>query len=218
MKYSSVKLLTAMIFVMFLITASYGQEINYTKFGVETRDSHIPIGLKAGDKAPDFTGYDQKGKQIELKKLLEKGPVVLFFYRGKWCPVCSKYLNNYQDSINLITDQGVNFVAITPESIENVEQTVKFHNITFTVIYDCQEKIMKDYDVMFNVTKEYQDKILTSFSTNIATNNGRDAARLPVPATFIISKDGNIVAVQFDPDYQNRASVKWIIRNLGLAF
>ena len=199
------------------MTAGYGQEINYPKYGIETKDSHIPMGLKPGDKAPDFTGYDQRGKWWNLKKLLEKGPIVLFFYRGKWCPVCSRYLNNYQDSLNIITDQGFNVVAITPESIENVEQTVKLHNLTFTVIYDCQEKIMKDYDVMFSVTKAYQDKILTSLSTDIAKNNGRDAARLPVPATFIINREGIIVAVWFDPNYQNRASVKWMMKNLGKA-
>ena len=207
-----------LVIVLSIMPAAYGQEINFSKFGIETKDSHIPMGLKVGDKAPDFTGYDQNGKMLESKKILEKGPMILFFYRGKWCPACSRYLNSYQDSLNIITDQGVSIVAITPESIENVEQTVKFHNITFTVIYDCQEKIMKDYDVMFSVTKAYQDKILSSLSTDIARNNGREAARLPVPATFIINRDGFIVAVQFDPDYHNRASVKWMLQNLARAF
>lgn len=206
------------IAILVLIMSSvYGQEINYSRFGIETKDSHIPQGLKVGDKAPDFTGYDQTGKMVGLKKLLEKGPMVLFFYRGKWCPVCSRYLKNYQDSLSIITDQGFTVVAITPESIENVEQTVKFHKLTFTVIYDCQEKIMKDFDVMFNVTKAYQDKIFKSLSTDIAKNNGRDTARLPVPATYIINREGIIVATQFDPDYQNRATVKWMLKNLGLA-
>jgi peroxiredoxin len=196
---------------------SYGQGIDYTRFGIETADSQIPQGLKVGERAPDFTGYDQTGKQVELKKLLEKGPIIMFFYRGKWCQVCSRYLKNYQDSLKILTDQGFNVVAITPESIENVEQTVKLHNLTFTVIYDCQEKIMKDYDVMFSVTKAYQDKILSGFSIDIAKNNGRDAARLPVPATYIINKEGIIVAVQFDPDFKNRASVKWMLKNMSQA-
>jgi peroxiredoxin len=206
------------VFAFSLMFASYGQDINYSRFGIETNDISIPHGLKAGDKAPDFMGYDQSGKQVELKKLLEQGPLILFFYRGKWCSVCSKYLNNYQDSLKIITDQGFNVVAITPESIENVEQTVKLHNLTFRVIYDCQEKIMKDYDVMFSVTKAYQDKILSSLAIDIAKNNGRDAARLPVPATYVINREGIIVAVQFDPDYKNRASVKWMLKNLGSAF
>ncbi len=208
--------LTALTFS--LLTTVFSQDIYYPKFGIETTNSHIPTGLKVGDRAPGFTGYDQKGKQTELKKLLEKGPIVLFFYRGIWCPVCNRYLQNYQDSLRLITDQGVNFVAITPESIEYVEQTVKLHNLSFTVIYDCQEQIMKDYDVMFNVTKAYQERILKTLSADIAKNNGRDSARLPVPATYIINKNGIIVAMQFDPDYQKRASVKWILSNLVKAF
>lgn len=195
----------------------YGQDINYPKFGMESINGHFPLGLKAGDKAPGFTGYDQKGKQVELKKILEQGPVILFFYRGNWCPICNRYLSAYQDSLKVITDQGFNLVAITPESIENVENTVKLHNLTFTVIYDCQEKIMKDYDVMFKVTKAYQEKITKSFSIDIATQNGRDSARLPVPATYIINREGTIVAVQFKPDYKYRATVKWMLKNLGLA-
>jgi peroxiredoxin len=207
-----------LIVMAFLITSfSYGQDINYSGFGIETNTREIPHGLNVGDKAPDFTGYDQTGKQVELKKLLEQGPVILFFYRGKWDPICSRYLNSYQDSLKVITDQGFNLIAITPESIENVEQTVRLHNLTFTVIYDCQEKIMKDYNVIFSVTKAYQDKILASYSIDIAKNNGRDEARLPVPATYIINTTGNIVAVQFNPDFTKRASVKWMIKNLGLA-
>jgi peroxiredoxin len=217
MKINYKKILLLLAIVLSIVPAGFGQEVNYSKFGIETDGSHIPIGLKAGDKAPDFTGYDQTGKMVESKKLLEKGPLILFFYRGKWCPVCSRYLSSYQDSLNLITDQGVSLVAITPESIENVELTVKLNNLSYTVIYDCQEKIMKDYDVMFNVTKAYQDKVLESHSTDIAKNNGRDAARLPVPATYIINRQGYIVAVQFDPDFHNRASVKWMLKNLGSA-
>jgi peroxiredoxin len=205
------------VIAILLTSVSFGQNVDYAQFGMETKDSHIPNGLKVGDKAPDFTGYDQNGKQVQLKKLLEQGPLILFFYRGNWCPICNRYLKNYQDSLKVLTDQGFNVIAITPESIENVENTVKLHNLTFIVIYDCQEKIMKDYDLMFNVTKAYQDKIQLNFSVDIAKNNGRDSAHLPVPATYIINKEGIIVAVQFDPDYKNRATIKWMLKNLGLA-
>jgi len=200
-----------------LMSSCFGQNPDYSLFGIETTGGNYPHGLNVGDKAPDFTGYDQSGKQVELKKILENGPVILFFYRGKWCPVCSRYLNNYQDSLKVLTDQGFNVLAITPESIENVEQTIKLHNLSFTVIYDCQEKIMKDYNLMFTVTKAYQDMIKSSYSIDIAQNNGREEAHLPVPATYIINRDGIIVAVQFDPDYKNRASVKWMLKNMGRA-
>jgi len=201
--------------LLFVSTCNYGQTIDYARFGMDVTESNVPKGLNPGDKAPGFTGYDQTGKQVELKKFLKDGPVVLFFYRGKWCPACSKVLNDYQDSLNIITGMGFNVVAITPESIENVEQTVRMHNLTYTVIYDCQEKIMQDYGVMFSVTKAYQDKLLTGYSIDIAKNNGRDVAHLPVPATYIINRNGIITAVFFNPDYKIRASAKWILSNLS---
>jgi peroxiredoxin len=204
-------------FFLFFSMSVSGQTTDYMQFGMDVSDGHIPKGLVPGDKAPGFTGYDQTGKQVELQKLLKDGPVVLFFYRGKWCPACSKVLNNYQDSLNMITGMGFNVVAITPESIENVEQTVRMHNLTYTVIYDCQEKIMQDYGVMFSVTKAYQDKLLSGYSIDIAKNNGREVAHLPVPATYIINRDGIITSVFFNPDYKQRASVKWILLNLATA-
>jgi peroxiredoxin len=210
-------ILLLVVLGLFLVIELYGQNTDYAKFGIDISDGHIPTGLKAGDKAPGFTGYDQAGTQTELKNLIAKGPVVLFFYRGKWSAECSKYLNSLQDSVNIINDLGASLVAITPESIENVEQTVKFHNLTFRVIYDCQEKIMQDYGVMYNVTKAYQENIKTTLSTDIAANNGREAAHLPVTATYIISREGMIVAAFVDPDFSKRASVKWIIRNMASA-
>ena len=200
-----------------LINPVFGQEPDYAKLGIDISDGNIPAGLKAGEKAPGFTGYDQAGTQTELKNLIAKGPVVLFFYRGKWSAECSSYLNNLQDSVNIISDLGANLVAITPESIENVEQTVKFHKLTFRVIYDCQEKIMKDYLLMYTVTREYQEKIKTSLSIDIAANNGRETAHLPVTGTYIISREGMITAAFTDPDFSKRASVKWIIKNLASA-
>jgi peroxiredoxin len=208
-----------LIIMALLITAFRvgGQDDSYPKFGINTQKSPAPLGLKAGDKAPDFSGYDQTGARVQSKKILESGPIVLFFYLGKWSTECSKYLNNYRDSLDILTSMGVNLVAITPESIENVEQTVKLHDLTFKVIYDCQEQIMKDYNVMFDVTKAYQDSVLQHLSIDIAKNNGRDIAHLPVPATYIINREGIILAVYFNPDFHQRASVKWIIKNLASA-
>lgn len=211
------KLLSLLSVLIIAVSSSFSQDIDYESYGIDISSGLIPHGLKEGDKAPGFTGYDQAGKQTTLNDLLKKGPVVLFFYRGNWCPACNKQLSSYQDSINLITDQGFTLVAITPESIEFVEQTVKLHNLTFPVIYDCQEMIMQDYQGMFNVTKDFQDLVQDKLKINIAEHNGRDVAHLPVTATYIINRNGMITAAHFNPDYHNRASVKWIIKNLGSA-
>lgn len=191
------------------------QDSNLTKLGIEAYNGRIPTGLKEGDRAPDFTGYDQTGKQVTLKGFLNDGPVVLFFYRGNWCPACNKQLKAYQDSLNIITGTGARLVAITPESIDKVEQTVKLHNLTFTVIYDCMEQIMKDYDVMYTVTKDFSDRVLKNAKVDIAKHNGRDVAHLPVTATYIINRNGIITASYFKYDFYDRSSVNWIFRNLA---
>jgi peroxiredoxin len=211
------KILLISTLLLVLFSVSFSQENNYEALGIATSGNKIPKGLKEGDKAPDFTGYDQTGKQVTLKSLLQKGPVVLFFYRGNWCPTCNKHLAAIQDSVNLITDQGVSVVAITPESIEFVEQTVKLHKISFTVIYDCQEKIMQDYDVMFTVNKDFQDKVTKALKIDIGEHNGHTPAHLPITATYIIDRNGFITASHFIPDFHYRASVKWIMKNLGSA-
>ena len=192
------------------------QSPDYTKFGMSVTGESAPSGLQPGDKAPAFSGYDQAGKFTESAKLLQQGPMVLFFYRGNWCPYCNKELRNYQDSLNIISDQGFSLVAITPESIEYVETTVKVNNISFTVIYDCQEKIMKDYGVIFKVTDDYLSR-LKSRNIDLIAVNGHPEAHLPVPATYIINREGMVVASWFDPDYKHRAPVKWIVQNLGKA-
>lgn len=204
-------------FFLLALTSAISQEINYASYGIDISGGRIPVGLSEGDKAPGFTGYDQTGKQVTLKSFLDKGPVVLFFYRGNWCPACNKQLKAYQDSINMITDLGATVVAITPESIEFVEQTVKLLSLTYTVVYDCQEQIMKDYNVMFDVTKDFNELVSDRLKVNIAEHNGHSPAHLPVAATYIINKGGIITAGYFDPDYHNRASVMWIIRKLATA-
>lgn len=209
-----ISLLALCVAVFSCLTA---QDNKYASFGMEQFEGRYPDGLKEGDKAPDFTGYDQSGKQVTLKDFLKEGPVVLFFYRGNWCPACNKQLKEYQDSLDIITSLGAKLVAITPESIEYVEQTVKLHHLSFTVVYDCMEKIMIDYDVIFSVTKEFQDLVKEKLNIELAKHNGRDVAHLPVTATYIINSNGIITSSYFNPDYKNRASVKWILTNLGTA-
>jgi peroxiredoxin len=183
------------------------------KHGIDVNFS-VPSGLKTGAKAPEFTANDVNGHAISLSNELKNGPVVIIFYRGEWCPVCNRYLSNFQDSLSYIIDTGAKVLAVTPEMPVNANKMIKKTGATFTVIPDPTEEIMQSYDVRFNVTEAYQEKIRTALEADIATNNGKDEARLPVPATFIISQDGIIVYRQFNLDYHVRASVKDIIDHL----
>src|SRR5438270_10755988 len=95
-----------------------------------------PEGLFINSKAPEFKAEDQNGQQVSLKELRKKGPVVVVFYRGYWCPYCNKYLKKLQDSLQLITDKHATLVAITPEAKEGIDSTVLRTGATFPIIYD----------------------------------------------------------------------------------
>lgn len=172
-----------------------------------------PEGLFINSKAPDFKAKDQNNKEVRLKDLLKTGKVVLIFYRGQWCPYCNKFLKKLEDSLQLIKDKGATLVAVTPELPENISKTIEKTNADYSILYDEGLKIMKAYDVEFEVP----ENILTRYRNTgikIDENNGKNGNYLPIPATYIIDKDGNITYRYFQPDYKKRASVKEILDNL----
>jgi len=202
------------IILIFLSTSlySFGQ-INYSKYGVD-QTKHIPVGLNIGDQAPSFSANDQYGNTVVLDSLLKKGSVVVIFYRGYWCPVCSRYLSNLQDSLAYIESRKATVVAITPEKPEGIQKTIAKTKSEFVILSDSLDKISIDYDVLFNVTNGYSTKIKLGLFTDISKNNGSQEAKLPVPATFIISPNRKIIYKQFDIDYKNRAHVIDMIKAL----
>lgn len=198
------------LFIFPILISAQGRKLK--KFGIV--DPVAPVGLKVGTHAPNFKGIDQNGYSIELNSMLKTGPVVVIFYRGYWCPYCSRTLKSYADSIKYVTDKGAWFIAVTPETTEGVAKTIEKTNIKFSVLSDSQEKIMEAFDVAFNVTKDYSKKIRLFKRVSIAENNAQKEARLPIPATYIIDKSGKIVFRHFEYDFRKRASIGAILTNL----
>lgn len=172
-----------------------------------------PEGLFINSKAPDFKAKDQDGNEVRLKDLLKKGQVVVVFYRGQWCPYCNKHLQKLQDSLQQITDKGATVVAITPELPENVDKTVEKTKASFPILYDENLKIMKAYEVEFLVPENTLTRYRNA-GIKIDENNGKNGNYLPVPATYIINKDGFITYRFFNQDYKKRPSVKEILDNI----
>ena len=172
-----------------------------------------PAGLKVGDKAPLFKVTDQSGKIFSLEKELKKGDVVVVFYRGQWCPYCNKQLGKINDSLALITAKGASVIAVSPETAENVTKTVTKTKASFPVVSDKDLSISKAYKVNYNVEGSLLDTY-KKYKIDFTAANGSNGNVLPVPATYIIGKDGSIKYVFFNTDYKQRASVKEILANL----
>jgi peroxiredoxin len=185
-------------------------------FLIDVAAQEKPEGLFINSKAPDFKGKDQNGTELNLKDLRKQGPVVLVFYRGYWCPYCNKYLKTLEDSLQQVKEKGGQLVAITLEQDSGVAKTIEKTKATFSIITDGDLKIMKAYNVLYKV----DDKIVSRYkmaNIDLAVNNGQkpDAVYLPIPAVYVIGKDGEIKYRFFEPDYKKRASVKEILDNLN---
>jgi peroxiredoxin len=173
-----------------------------------------PEGLKVGDDAPAISTLDNNGNKIELAEILKTGEVVIVFYRGQWCPYCNKQLSQLNDELASITVKGATVIAITPETGDNVKKTVEKTKASFSIIEDTALKIMNNYKVAFAVDEATITKY-KKYGIDFEKANGANGANLPVPATYIIGKNGKIKYVYFNPDYSKRASVKEILTNLN---
>lgn len=189
------------LYVVFFLMCCYGWAQPY------------PKGLEIGDRAPDFTGKDSNGQSFSLYNQLKKGEVVVVFYRGQWCPFCNKQLSALNDSLQMIVSKNATLVAITPETQENALKTIAKTKASFSVISDEHLAIMKAYKVDFTVDIATQDRY-KKFGIDFSQANGDNGASLPVPATYVIGKDGKIKYVFFNPDYRLRPSVKEIADHL----
>jgi peroxiredoxin len=159
-------------------------------------------GLAVGEKAPPINKISVNGKDVSWEQLLAKGPVVVVFYRGSWCPFCNVYLASLVKELDAIQEKAT-LIAITPQKPEKVEDTIDKKKITFPVIYDYNSQIVRAFrsvsqknKVSGALKKQYDDLIL------------------PVPATYVIDRNGVVVKRHYDEDYKTRMDVKELLETL----
>ena len=173
-------------------------------------------GIAVGSKAPGFTAKDQNGKTINLATALKKGKVVIIFYRGNWCPNCTRELSNIQDSLSLFREQNITVIGIGPETVTGIKKTVEKTQASFPVISDKGLKIMKNYKVAFTITDD-MDEVHKKYNIDVAANNGTNGNTLPRPSAFIINQEGIIIyrylnnSPYSDANSNNRITVKEIL-------
>lgn len=150
-----------------------------------------PTLLDEGRIAPDFSGTDQTGQILTLSELTLKGPVVLVFYRGLWCPACQKHLEELQTSINRFEENGATVVVITPEKTESTLRNVALDSTSISIIHDEENRIMQAFNVAYQPGTGSQ-RLLKVMGIDPEIINGQDQYVLPVPAIYVIGKDGRI--------------------------
>lgn len=168
--------------------------------------------MQVGDKAPDFSLTNAKGEDVKLSEYLAKGPVILTWYRGGWCPYCNLTLNRLQKELNKFTALGANLLALSPELPDSSISTKDKNELTFEVLSDIGNKVASEYGVVYKLTDYVANAYQKGF--DLHKYNGDESDELPLSATYVIAQDGIIKFAFLDADYRNRAEPKEIIEIL----
>jgi len=180
---------------------------NLALLGIEKK------ALKLGDSAPSFILVNALGENINSIELLKNGPLVISFYRGAWCPFCNLELAAYQEVLPEIQALGSQLVAISPELPDKSMTLSEKHKLKFQILSDTNNLIAKKFGIVFTVDKKLR-RLYRLMNINLSSAQGNKNYELPVPATYIIDKNGIIILSHVDTDYTNRLDPSEVIKCL----
>ncbi|HTV29121.1 MAG TPA: peroxiredoxin-like family protein [Xanthobacteraceae bacterium] len=171
--------------------------------------------LKVGDRAPAIVLENAKGAIVDVGTLLKKGPVIVAFYRGDWCPYCNLELKAFQEILPEIVAVGASLVAISPEKPDDTVSTAEKNALTFEVLSDVGQKVGRAFGLVYEFTEELK-RAYQGFNLDIPARNGTpDEWALPVAATYVIDRDGSIIYAYTDVDYRDRADPRDVLKVLA---
>jgi peroxiredoxin len=167
-----------------------------------------------GDMLPSFLMPDQDGRLVSLEQLLAKGPAVVAFHRGHWCPYCRLNAVALQEIQDEIGPDRV--VVITPENRKYTSALRAESGAAFPILTD----IDNGYALSINLAiwvDEAMSSLIDAAGWNIPTYQGNDSWILPIPAAFVLDSDGRIVARHVDPDYRQRMDIRELLAAFNAA-
>jgi peroxiredoxin len=158
---------------------------------------------KAGEVAPEITLNDSDGKPVSSRELLAKGPLVLSFYRGVWCPYCNMELQALQAALPEIAARGANLVAISPQTAANSRKSQRDNKLGFPILSDAKSEVANAFGIRFAL-QDYLIELYKSFKNDLPVFNDDPSWVLPMQARFVIGTDGIIAYAEVNPDYTQR--------------
>jgi peroxiredoxin len=159
--------------------------------------------LKAGDSAPDFVLNDPDGKPVSSRDLLAKGPLVVSFYRGVWCPYCNMELQALQAELAEIQARGANLVAISPQTAPNSRKSQRDNKLGFPILSDPKADVANAFGIRFALP-DYLVEVYKAFKNDLPLINADPSWVLPMPARYVIGTDSIIAYAEINPDYTQR--------------
>jgi peroxiredoxin len=163
----------------------------------------VERALGTGAKFPDLTLTNAVGGQSRIYDKLASGPLVVTFYRGGWCPYCNLELRAYQGALADIRALGADLVAISPEAPDNTLSTAEKNELKFEILSDVNGRLEDALGIRFDLANPII-ALYKRFGHDLPTHNGDGRWSLPIPATYVLDRDGTIALAFVEPDYRKR--------------
>jgi peroxiredoxin len=171
--------------------------------------------LPVGAKAPEFQLQDHDGKIVSSTDLLAKGRFVLCFIRGRWCPFCVAQVEAMNLVLPQIEQAGATLAVISPQTVQQSFFMRDQHKLRFPLLSDAGNKLARQFGLTYRVPDE-QEAIYRRAFVNLPFVNGDDSWELPIPATYVIDREGSVLYASANEDYTERPEPAEIVRILSM--
>ena len=169
--------------------------------------------LPVGATAPLFELPDHDGKIVSSLQLLSKGRLALCFIRGRWCPFCVGQMEAMNVILPEIESTGAAMVAISPQTVKQSFFMRDQHKLRFPLLSDAGNNVARQFGLAYRVSNDQQALYRRTF-VNLPYVNGDESWELPIPATYIIDRDGTVLYASANEDYTERPEPGGIVRYL----
>ncbi len=170
--------------------------------------------LPVGAKSPEFELQDHDGRNLSSSDLLAKGRLVLCFIRGRWCPFCVGQMEAMNLVLPEIERAGATLVAISPQTVKQSFFMHDQHKLRFPLLSDSRNEVARQFGLTYRVNEEQQGVYRRAF-VNLPFANGDESWQLPIPATFIVERDGTVLYASANEDYTERPEPVDILQALN---
>ena len=169
--------------------------------------------LAAGEKMPEFSLPDASGRLVNSSDLLALGPLVIDFFRGRWCPYCVTEIEAWRDLYSVVRERGGLLVAISPQTMRQSDFMQGQHEVPFPLLQDEGCKVAARFGLAYQVPTFHQQHY-RSVLVNIPFVNGDQSWKLIVPATYVIDMDGTILFAEAHADFRVRPEPEDVLPHL----
>jgi peroxiredoxin len=169
--------------------------------------------LPAGATAPAFALPDFSGKIVRSSDMLALGPLVVNFFRGRWCPYCVTELEAWRDLYPALRERGALVVGISPQTQRQNDFTASQHAVPFPLLTDAGCAVAEQYGLVWTAP-DYLRRYYRGILLNVPFVNGDETWRLPLPATYVLSPEGKVLYAEAHADFRVRPEPEDVLRAL----